>query len=128
MGQSLACLFSQHHENFKSLTHRLSQQSQNLARKGGLCCILTFSESLRSETMRLINTQTGLLEDFTVREIPQYAILSHTWTGEEVNLQEYTSRDEETAREKVLKRGFAKIMKACELAAENNIGYVWVDT
>jgi Heterokaryon incompatibility protein (HET) len=78
--------------------------------------------------MWLINTQTWLLEDFTVREISQYAILSHTWTDEEVNLQEYTSQDSETARKKVARKGFAKIMQTCKLAADHNISYAWVDT
>lgn len=43
--------------------------------------------------MRLINAETMLLEDFTIRKAPRYAILSHTWTDEEVTLQEFTSQN-----------------------------------
>ena len=39
--------------------------------------------------MRLINTETGLLEDFIGDDIPQYAILSHTWEKDEISLQEF---------------------------------------
>ena len=63
-----------------------------------------------------------------MREIPRYAILSHTWTDEEVTFQEFLSKDGDTVREKESKNGFIKIMKTCELATEDEIGYVWVDT
>jgi hypothetical protein len=78
--------------------------------------------------MWLINVQTQLLEDFTVRKIPQYAILSHTWTDEEVTFQDFLSKDGDTVRKKESKKGFIKIMKTCELAARHNMRYIWVDT
>jgi hypothetical protein len=78
--------------------------------------------------MWLINVKTRLLEDFTVRKLPQYAILSHTWTGEEVTFQEFLSQDRNTVKKKKSKTGFIKIMKTCELAAFHDISYVWVDT
>jgi hypothetical protein len=74
--------------------------------------------------MRLINAETMLLEDFSIREVPHYAILSHTWTEEEVTLQEFTNQNSGTAK----KRGFAKIAQTCKLARENHIKYAWVDT
>ncbi|KAI0202579.1 heterokaryon incompatibility protein-domain-containing protein [Astrocystis sublimbata] len=40
--------------------------------------------------MRLINTETLELEEF-LQPIPPYAILSHTWEGQEVTLQEWNS-------------------------------------
>jgi len=54
--------------------------------------------------MRLINAETMLLEDFTVRKVPQYAILSHTWTEEEVTLQEFTCQNNDTAKKEGLPR------------------------
>lgn len=78
--------------------------------------------------MWLINVKTRLLEDFTVRKIPQYAILSHTWIGEEVTFQEFLSQDSDTVKKKKSKTGFIKIMKTCKLAATHDISYVWVDT
>jgi hypothetical protein len=74
--------------------------------------------------MWLINVETMQLEDFTVRPAPQYAILSHTWSEEEVSLQEFTCQNADTAK----KEGFAKIEGTCRLAAENHIKYAWVDT
>lgn len=55
--------------------------------------------------MRLINTRTLQLEDFFDDAIPEYAILSHTWEKQE-----------------------AKIQGACDLAAGQGYGHVWIDT
>jgi hypothetical protein len=77
-----------------------------------------------STKMWLINVETMQLEDFTVRPAPQYAILSHTWTEEEVSLQEFTCTNAYTDK----KAGFAKIVWTCFLAARDHIKYAWVDT
>lgn len=74
--------------------------------------------------MRLINTSTRNFEEFLGRNIPNYAILSHTWEEEEVSYDDYMAG-------KHLKndmKGFAKIDKTCQLAAEEGIRYAWVDT
>lgn len=65
-----------------------------------------------------------MLEDFTLREAPQYAILSHTWTEEEVSFQEFTCQNNDTTK----KRGFARIAQTCKIARQNHLRYVWVDT
>jgi hypothetical protein len=84
--------------------------------------------------MRLINTHTGLIEDFVGDDIPEYAILSHTWEKDEISLQEFQyctdpdfADDPKTARGKA-KAGFLKIKGCVELAASQGISYVWVDT
>jgi len=59
--------------------------------------------------MRLINTYTLQLEEFTGKP-PSYAILSHTWTGEEVSLQEFTSPSPP-----IHKEGYAKITNSCAI-------------
>jgi hypothetical protein len=75
--------------------------------------------------MRLINTMTLLLEDFTLRQVPErYAILSHTWTGEEVTYQEFINPTAETAA----KEGYLKIAQACRLARADQLDYIWIDT
>jgi hypothetical protein len=75
--------------------------------------------------MRLINTETFVLEDFIGNNIPPYAILSHTWEEEEVTLQEFNSKSQEVMR----KRGYEKIWKSCEFARKyDNMKYAWVDT
>lgn len=84
--------------------------------------------------MRLINTITGLLEEFIGDEIPEYAILSHTWEKDEISLQEFQrltdpdfAHDPKTLAAKA-KVGFIKIRGCVELAASKGIPYVWVDT
>jgi hypothetical protein len=74
--------------------------------------------------MRLINTTSLLLEDFTLREIPPYAILSHTWAKDEVTFQEMLAGSPDLKS----KQGFTKIVETCRLAVEQGLGYAWVDT
>jgi hypothetical protein len=84
--------------------------------------------------MRLINTDTGLIEEFIGDDIPEYAILSHTWEKDEISLQEFQrltdpdfADDPKTAVGKA-KAGFVKIKGCVELAASKGIPYVWIDT
>jgi hypothetical protein len=72
--------------------------------------------------MRLINTKTGALEDFLGEDIPEYAILSHTWGESEVTYQEYMEGGTDT------KKGYGKIQKTCDIAAKAGILYTWIDT
>jgi hypothetical protein len=72
--------------------------------------------------MRLINTRTWLFEEFIGEDIPEYAILSHTWGADEVSYQDYTSGTQTS------KSGYRKIKKTCVLAAEAGIRHVWIDT
>ncbi|KAK0750044.1 heterokaryon incompatibility protein-domain-containing protein [Schizothecium vesticola] len=72
--------------------------------------------------MRLINTGTGLFEEFIGRNIPKYAILSHTWEEEKVSFSDM-QKDGHQA-----KKGFEKIRMTCKLAADAGIQYAWVDT
>jgi hypothetical protein len=84
--------------------------------------------------MRLINTKTGLIEEFLGDGIPRYAILSHTWEKDEISLQELLCvQDPELANDpKTLavkaKAGFVKIWRFVELAASKGIPYAWADT
>ncbi|KAI1751552.1 hypothetical protein F4782DRAFT_504399 [Xylaria castorea] len=73
--------------------------------------------------MRLINTQTLLLEEFVDDNVPAYAILSHTWGRGEINFQDM--QRPEIAREK---NGWLKAKSACRLAAHNGFSYLWMDT
>ncbi|KAK1833048.1 heterokaryon incompatibility protein-domain-containing protein [Podospora conica] len=80
--------------------------------------------------MRLINTETLLLENFPdLRRSPPYAILSHTWgrDGDEVTLQEMVPGVLESPI--ALKPGFDKIRRTCRIALEERgLKYAWVDT
>lgn len=72
--------------------------------------------------MKLINTTTHGLEEFTGQSIPAYAILSHTWEEEEVTFRNYIAGSFTTMK------GYRKIEATCRLARDAGIGYAWVDT
>jgi hypothetical protein len=70
--------------------------------------------------MRLINTTTGDFEEFMGRDIPKYAILSHTWKeGEEISFQDMHDLSKNG-------KGRQKIEKTCEIAYRAGLSYAWV--
>ncbi|KAK2601641.1 hypothetical protein QQS21_004791 [Conoideocrella luteorostrata] len=75
-------------------------------------------------TMRLINVESMQLEDF-IGDVPQYAILSHTWADDEVTLHDVAHLGDDA---KAQKKGFVKIRKACQFARAAGLKYAWVDT
>lgn len=90
--------------------------------------------------MRLINTQTLHLDEFYGAAVPPYAILSHTWTAEELNFQDwlYVHRqnpprwgwvhlEDEVTKIKA-QEGYRKIRKACEWAGGHGCYWLWADT
>lgn len=72
--------------------------------------------------MRLINSWTLELEDFSLKEIPPYAILSHTWGDDEVSFQDVFLPN------LFGKKGYSKIERTCQLARERGLQFAWVDT
>ena len=72
--------------------------------------------------MRLLNTSNLKLYEFYDAQIPDYAILSHTWTKQEVSLQML-----EDPKSKTL-AGYAKVKRCCEIALSEGWKYAWVDT
>src|ERR1700753_1122607 len=77
--------------------------------------------------MRLLKSDTLEFQSFENEDdLPQYAILSHTWeSNQEVSYQEMMMQDRETLE---LKNGFRKIFMTAEKAKESRIGWIWVDT
>jgi hypothetical protein len=75
--------------------------------------------------MRLLNTSTLELQNFT-KDIPSYAILSHTWEDEEILYDDVRLGREYMMSTK--KTGIRKIVDSCEKAAEDNHEYIWIDT
>ncbi|KAH8805209.1 heterokaryon incompatibility protein-domain-containing protein, partial [Xylogone sp. PMI_703] len=73
--------------------------------------------------MWLIHTESLKLECFLGKDIPKYAILSHTWGDEEVTFQDW--KDLEKVSQK---RGLIKIKSACAQAERDGLSYLWVDT
>ncbi|KAJ5740376.1 hypothetical protein N7493_000248 [Penicillium malachiteum] len=90
--------------------------------------------------MRLINTKTLELEEFMDSQMPNYAILSHTWSTNEVSFQEMqglsseeraaltSNSDTEVAAQTTPSTGYAKIKYTCQRARRAYMKYVWVDT
>ena len=72
--------------------------------------------------MRLLNTSTLKLYEFYDKDIPRYAILSHTWTRQEVSLQKLEDPDSKTLA------GYTKIKCCCEVALSEGWQFAWIDT
>lgn len=79
--------------------------------------------------MRLLKTEIGepdhlqleLIEEFG-RDIPDYAILSHTWGSDEVTYEQVldgTAQDHQA---------YSKVMSAVQQAASDGLAYIWIDS
>ncbi|KAH6644333.1 heterokaryon incompatibility protein-domain-containing protein [Boeremia exigua] len=82
--------------------------------------------------MWLINVETRKLECFNdERDLPLYAILSHTWTNTEITMQMYRDLPEDRSRQYgyiQISRGYDKIDRSCQQARADGLPYLWVDT
>ncbi|KAI0382550.1 heterokaryon incompatibility protein-domain-containing protein [Hypomontagnella monticulosa] len=73
--------------------------------------------------MRLLHAATLKFQDFNESELPEYAILSHTWkAGEEVSFQDMSSPYLPT------KTGYTKVTETCRLALQYGLQFAWLDT
>ena len=73
--------------------------------------------------MRLLNTMTLEFKEFLGTNIPDYGILSHVWSSEEVSHKNYLARRGKGTH------GYKKILKLCELARNlDYLEWVWIDT
>jgi hypothetical protein len=72
--------------------------------------------------MRLIHTGTLQIENFLDNEVPEYAILSHTWDKEEVTYQDIQESKASA------KQGFTKLQRCCERAWDDGFTYCWIDS
>ncbi|KAI0023485.1 heterokaryon incompatibility protein-domain-containing protein [Xylariomycetidae sp. FL0641] len=76
--------------------------------------------------MRLINAYTREFREFVSEDdIEEYAILSHTWSTDEVTYQEWKHSSPISLRSR---RGYYKIFRCCEQAIRDGYSWVWVDT
>jgi hypothetical protein len=73
--------------------------------------------------MHLLNTRTRKLEYFVGTQMPNYAILSHTWGSDEVSMHDLIHDSAAN-----LKKGYVKINHMCEQALIDGLEYAWVDT
>jgi len=82
--------------------------------------------------MRLLNTTTLVLKEFTGEEVPEYAILSHRWGNQEITFQDIQHfrdfRDYFKTRKSTKSEGWSKIKHSCEQAVRDSLEWVWVDS
>lgn len=74
--------------------------------------------------MRLINTETLKLDQFFDSQIPEYAILSHTWERDELTYQDMQKLVPHIQQ----KAGYMKAVDCCKLARAQGYKYIWIDT
>jgi uncharacterized protein YerC len=72
--------------------------------------------------MRLLNTTTLKIHEFTGKAVPKYAILSHRWEAQESSFQD--ARD----RVNLDSTGWKKIQGFCAFAKKWDWEYAWADT
>ncbi|KAH9890331.1 HET-domain-containing protein [Xylariomycetidae sp. FL2044] len=72
--------------------------------------------------MHLLNVYTRTLEEFVGTNLPDYAILSHTWGEDEVSFRDLSMPQHKN------KRGYPKVDGCCEKANSFGFRYVWIDT
>ena len=73
--------------------------------------------------IHIVHTTKIELCEFTEKQTPDYAILSHTWNNSEISFSELSKM--------VAGSGppmDSKVTKCCELAASKGWNYVWIDT
>lgn len=75
-------------------------------------------------SMRLLHTHLRQLEPPTTRP-RRYAILSHTWGGDETTLQEWQGHEPASGP---APGGRKKVRMACGLAKDHGYEYIWIDT
>lgn len=81
------------------------------------------SRSRRANKHASPQSRTLAFKQFFGRR-PPYAILSHTWDGEEVSHQDV--RDQIPSLQS--KQGYRKLQESCRIAAEQRLEWAWVDT
>ncbi|KAI1272355.1 heterokaryon incompatibility protein-domain-containing protein [Xylaria sp. FL0933] len=75
--------------------------------------------------MRLINVNTLSISEFLSDcDVPDYAILSHTWSSEEATFQDM--QRPRALRDK--SHGLDKIKAVCKVARRDGLEWIWVDT
>ncbi|KAK6841516.1 hypothetical protein PG989_009935 [Apiospora arundinis] len=74
--------------------------------------------------MRLLYIETLELQEFNESDVPDYAILSHTWGKEEVSFEDMVKPTPDVRN----KAGFHKIQDFASMAARHDFEYIWVDT
>ncbi|PZD39425.1 vegetative incompatibility protein HET-E-1 [Pyrenophora tritici-repentis] len=82
--------------------------------------------------MRLLYTigdgGLGWTEDLVGDKIPSYAILSHTWGGQEATFKDLRNHSNIEEVDAKVKEGYRKIFFCAQQAKRDSLDYFWVDT
>ncbi|KAL5371605.1 hypothetical protein DPSP01_014146 [Paraphaeosphaeria sporulosa] len=82
--------------------------------------------------MRLLYTTSGgrleCTDDLIDDEIPAYAILSHTWDGQEVVFKDFKNHNYTEGIDTKLKRAYQKLFFCAQQAKRDGLNHFWVDT
>jgi hypothetical protein len=82
--------------------------------------------------MRLLHTlddgRLSWTDDLIGDQIPCYAILSHTWDGQEVAFKDLKNHKDIEDVDPKLKEGYRKIFFCAEQAKHDGLDYFWIDT
>jgi hypothetical protein len=82
--------------------------------------------------MRLLYTaidgRLSWTDDLVDDRIPPYAILSHTWEGQEVAFKDLKNHKDIKNIDAKLKGGYQKIFFCAEQAKRDGLDYFWIDT
>jgi hypothetical protein len=73
--------------------------------------------------MRLLDAASKKLHSFGDYELPEYAILSHTWHDEEILFEDLPDISWDSQ-----KAGFAKVLHCCDQVLRDGLKYIWIDT
>lgn len=81
---------------------------------------------------RLINVHTMYIERFS-GEVPEYAILSHTWGSDELLISDFEPTVQQPAALSLrqgmeLVAGYGKLRGACQQANKDGIDHIWIDS
>jgi hypothetical protein len=76
--------------------------------------------------MWLLDVKSLQLREFHGSNVPEYAILSHTWGSDEVSFVEMKKPKYREAAER--KEGFSKIKNCCMQAERDGLEWAWVDS
>jgi hypothetical protein len=82
--------------------------------------------------MRLLYTandgRLSWTDDLVGKQIPSYAILSHTWDGQEVTFKDLKNHNNVEDVDTELKGGYQKIFFCAQQAKRDGLDHFWVDT
>lgn len=73
--------------------------------------------------MWLLHTTDLHIEEFMEGSVPEYAILSHTWSDDEISFKDIQDLKWIRAR-----TGWQKIEQSCKKAAGDGHSWIWIDT